>query len=187
MIGLVELEIYYSIFRITEENNKFKLNKIPDEKAGGITYTKVRDEIEKELDISDITAEDLQDDIIGPIIIEEYKKQVTERMQDGEYLNILAKYTRSVVQEFESFLRMEIDLVENDIKLVLEEYNSSFITYKLDPGIYSYKDFAIALYYILQSEYPQSGSEILNRLDDITRKTKLLVRSGIIAIRFDFF
>ena len=76
MIGLIDLEVYNSIFNITEENNKFKLYKFPDEKAGGVTYEKVRDEIEKDLGIKDITATDLEDDIIGPIIIEEYKEQV---------------------------------------------------------------------------------------------------------------
>ena len=78
MIGLTDLEVYNSIFNITEENNKFELYKFPDEKAGGVTYEKVRDEIEKDLDIEDITAADLQDDIIGPIIVEEYKEQVTK-------------------------------------------------------------------------------------------------------------
>ena len=185
MIGLTDLEVYNSIFNITEENNKFKLYKFPDEKAGGVTYEKVRDEIEKDLGIEDITAEDLQDDIIGPIIIEEYKEQVTRRMNDEQNMNILAIYTRSVFQDFESFLRTQIDLVEDDIKMVLDEYNSNFKTYELEPGIYSYRDIAEALYYILQSEYPSSGSEILIRLDDITRKTKMVVRSGIIAIRFD--
>ena len=185
MLGLVDLEVYNSVFNITEENNKFELYKFLDEKAGGVTYEKVRDEIEKDLGVEDITAEYLQDDIIAPIIIEEYKEQATKRMNDSGYMNILARYTSSVFQDFESFLRTEIDLVEHDIKLVLDEYNSSFVTYKLDPGIYIYKDIAVALYYILQSEYPQSNSEILIRLDDISRKTKLVVRSGIIAIRFD--
>ena len=185
MIGLTDLEVYNSIFNITEENNKFELYKFPDEKAGGVTYEKVRDEIEKDLDIEDITAEDLQDDIIGPLIIEEYNEQVTKRMNDEQYMNILAIYTRSVFQDFESFLRTQIDLVEDDIKLVLDEYKSNFVTYELVPGIYRYRDIAEALYYILESEYPSSGSEILIRLDDITRKTKLVVRSGIIAIRFD--
>ena len=185
MIGLPDLEVYNSIFNITEENNKFELYKFPDEKIGGVTYEKVRDEIEKDLDIEDITAEDLQDEIIGPIIIEEYNEQVTKRMNDEQYMNILAIYVRSVFQDFESFLRTQIDLVEDDIKLVLDEYNSNFKTYELTPGIYSYRDMAEALYFILQSEYPSSGSEILIRLDDITRKTKLVVRSGIIAIRFD--
>ena len=78
MIGLVDLEVYNSIFNITEENNKFELYKFPDEKAGGITYEKDRDEIERDLDISDITAADLQDDIIGPNIIKEDREQVTK-------------------------------------------------------------------------------------------------------------
>ena len=185
MIGLTDLEVYNSNFNITEENNKFELYKFPDEKAGGVTYEKVRDEIERDLDIEDITAADLQDDIIGPIIIEEYREQVTKRMKDEQYMNILAIYTSSVFQDFESFLRTQIDLVEDDIKLVSDEYNSSFITYEIEPGIYSYREISEALFYILQSEYPQSGSEILIRLDDVTRKTKLIVNSGIIAIRFD--
>ena len=106
-------------------------------------------------------------------------------MNDEQYMSILAIYTSSVFQDFGSFLRTQIDLVEDDIKLVLDEYNSNFITYELEPGIYSYRDIAEAVFYILQSDYPQSNSEILIRLDDITRKTKLVVRSGIIAIRFD--
>ena len=159
MIGLTDLEVYNSIFNITEENNKFELYKFPDEKAGGVTYEKVRDEIEKDLGIKDITATDLEDDIIGPIIIEEYKEQLEKRMNDEQYMHILSIYTSSVFQDFESFLRTKIDLVEDDIKLVLDEYNSNFITYELAPGIYSYRDIAEAVFYILQSEYPQSLNE----------------------------
>ena len=185
MIGLVGLEVYNSVFNITEENNKLQLYKFPDEKAGGVTYEKVRDEIEKDLDNSDITAADKQDDIIGPIIIEEYREQVTKRMKDDKYMEILARYTRSVFQDFESFLRTQIDLVEDDIKLVLDEHNSSFITYELDPGIYTFKDISEALFNILQSEYPGPSNVIDIEFDDITRKTKLDVRSGVIATRFD--
>ena len=104
MIGLTDLEVYNFIFNLTEENNKLQLYKFPDEKSGGVSYIKVRDEIEKDLDIEDITATDLQDDIIGPIIIEEYKEQVTKRMKDEQYMNILSIYTSSVFQDFESFL-----------------------------------------------------------------------------------
>ena len=173
------------IFNIREENNKFELYKFPDEKAGGVTYEKVRDEVEKDLDISDTTATNLQDDLIAPIIIKEYREQVTKRMKDEQYMNILAIFTSSIFQDFESFLRTQIDLIEDDDKLVLDEYNSSFITYELEPGIYSYREISEALFYILQSEYPQSDSEILISLDNITKKTKLFVNSGIIAIRFD--
>ena len=100
-------------------------------------------------------------------------------------MNILSIFTRSVFQDFESFLRTQIDLVESDIKLVLDEYNSTFVTHEIGPGIYTYKDLSIALFNILQQEYPSSNSEILIRLDDITRKTKLVDNSGIITIRFD--
>ena len=73
----VDIEVYKSIFNKTE-NNKFKLYNIPDEKAGGISYIKVRDEVERDLDISDITDADLQDETIGPNIIEDYRDQVTK-------------------------------------------------------------------------------------------------------------
>ena len=122
MIGLVDLEVYNSIFNITEGNNKFHTHKFPDEKSGVISYTKVKDEIQRDLDIPDITAADLQDDILAPIIIEEYKKQVTKRMEDGGYMKILAGYVSSVFQDFESYLRTEVDLVQDDVKLVLNEF-----------------------------------------------------------------
>ena len=135
--------------------------------------------------IEDITAADLQDEIIAPIIIEEYKKQVTKRMKDDKYMNIVAGYVSSVFQDFESYLRTEVDLIEVGIELVLEEYNSSFITYEISPGIYTFKDFSQALLNILQIEYPGPSNVIDIEYDDITMKTKLVVRSAIIAIRFD--
>ena len=185
MIGLTDLEVYNSIFNIPEENNKFELYKFPDEKAGGISYRKITDEIERDLDISDFTDADLQDHIIAPIIIEEYKKQLTKRMEDGGYMNILAGYISSVFQDFESFFRTEVDLVEGDIKLVLDKYNTSFITYELEPGIYTFKDISEVLFNILQSEYPGPRNAIDIQYDDIVMKIKLVVRSGIIAVRFD--
>ena len=185
MIGLTDLEVYNSIFSITEENIKFELYKFPDEKSGGVMYEKVRDKIERDLDISDITTTDLRDDIIAPFIFEEYKEQVTERMKDEQYMNILSIYTSSVFQDFESFLRTQIDLVEDDIKLVLNENNSSFVVYELEPGIHTFKDISAALFNNLQLEYPRPSNAIIIEFDDTTRKTKLVVRKGIIAIEFD--
>ena len=54
-------------------------------------------------------------------------------MKDGKYMDILGFYIHSIFQDFESYLRTEIDLVEDDIKLVLDEYISSFNTYDLQP------------------------------------------------------
>ena len=103
MVGLTDLEVYNSIFNITEENNKFELYKFPDEKAGGITYEKVRDEIERDLDISDIKAADLQDDLIAPIIIEKYKEQVTKRMKNEQYMKIFINLYYFCVSRFRKF------------------------------------------------------------------------------------
>ena len=51
MIELTDLDVYNSVFKITEQNNKLQLYKFPDEKPGGVSYEEVRDETEKDLDI----------------------------------------------------------------------------------------------------------------------------------------
>ena len=76
-------------------------------------------------------------------------------------------------------------MVEDDNKLVLDEYNSSFITYELEPGIYSHKDLSKALLEILQPEHYKYHNAIDIRFDDITMETKLIVGFEILAIRFD--
>ena len=75
----------------------------------------------KNLGISDITAADSQGYIIGPIITEEYREQVGKRRKGDQYMTILSIYSSSVFQDFESFLRTQFDLIEDDIKLVLDE------------------------------------------------------------------
>ena len=121
MLGLVDLDVYNSVFNITEESNKVKLYQNPDGKNVSVSYEKVRDDIERDLDISDFRATDLQDDKIGPVVFKEYREQVTKRMKDDKYMRILAICVSSIFQDFQCFLRTEIDLVEVDIRLVLDE------------------------------------------------------------------
>ena len=135
--------------------------------------------------ISDFTAADLRDEIIAPIFIKEYREQVTKRRKDDKYMDTLSFYIMSILQDFENFLRTEVHLVEDDIRLVLDEYNSSFVTYELEPGIYTVKDFSEALFKIVLSENPGPLSVIDIQYDDITMKSNLVVRHGIIAMRFD--
>jgi len=87
MLGLIDLDVYNSDFNITEENNKFKLYKYLVGKSVIVSYEKVRDEIEKDLDISVITATDLQHKIKSTKNIEEYRKQVSKRMKNDRYMN----------------------------------------------------------------------------------------------------
>ena len=111
MIGLTSFEVYNSIFNIKEENNNIKLYNFPDEKSGAVSYEKLRVEIERDSDISDIIAIDLQDEIIAPIIITENREQLTKRLKDGQYMLILSGYTSFTFQDFERYLRTEVDLV----------------------------------------------------------------------------
>ena len=135
--------------------------------------------------VSDITAIDLQGEKIAPTIDKEYREQVTKRMKDDKYMLILSGYTNSIFQDFENYRRTEVDLVEDDIRLVLDENNSSFITCELEPGIYTFKDNCEALLKFFQSEYEGYHNAIDIEFDDVTMKTKLVTRPGIIAIRFD--
>ena len=98
---------------------------------------------------------------------------------------ILPVYERSIFQDFKSILRTEIDLVEDDIRLVWDEYNSSFITCEIRPGNYILKDFSGVCLRILQPEYPGYPNAIDIEFNNITQKTKLIVRQGTIAVRFD--
>ena len=47
MLGLIDLEVYNSVFNITEQNNNFKIYKHLDGKSVSVPYEKVTDEIEK--------------------------------------------------------------------------------------------------------------------------------------------
>ena len=94
MIGLSTLEVYISIFNITEENTKFEIYNFPDEKINILSYEKVRDDIEKDLGFSDFTATDLQDELIGPIIINEYREQIYQKKRK---MNNIGELRRSIL------------------------------------------------------------------------------------------
>ena len=69
--------------------------------------------------------------------------------------------------------------------MILDEYNSSFITYEISPGLYTFKDIFEVLLSFLQSDYEEYYNAVDIELDDITMENKLVVRPGFIAIRFD--
>ena len=70
-------------------------------------------------------------------------------MKNEENLKISAGYTRCKFQDFESYLRTEVDLIEDDVRLVLDENNSKFIIYEIRPGVCSFKDLSEVLFTIL--------------------------------------
>ena len=51
-------------------------------------------------------------------------------------MNVLAVYNTFIFQDFESFLRTKGDLIEDGIRLVSDDYNSSFFTYEITACVY---------------------------------------------------
>ena len=168
MLGLVNLEVYKSIFNITEENNKVELYRDTSDKFG---FLELKDQLEEILDISHITNEHLDDEVLGPQIIDEFIKLSTEKRNSDGYMILLYGYTRSRFRDFESYLRIVIGLDEEDIQLILNEYNSHFITYELTPGIYSLQDISDTIY-----TFSVNNETIQVEYDDISMKTKVILK-----------
>ena len=85
-------------------------------------------------------------------------------MKNDKYMLILPGYFKSVFQDSESYLRTD------NIKLVLDDYISGFITYDLDPGIYTFEEFSEALLKCLQTKYDRYHLAIVIEFDDIAMK-----------------
>ena len=168
MLGLVDLEVYNSIFNITEENNKFEIYRTKDDKFG---FLELKDELEEIFNIPHITIEHLDDEILGPRIIDEFIKLSNEKKNRDGYMILLFCYCASSFRDFESYLRLVIGLDEEDIQLILKEYNSHFITYQLSPGIYTMQDISDAIKTF-------SGHEVTIELvyDDITRRATIVLK-----------
>ena len=78
------------------------------------------------------------------IIIEEYRKIYSEKMNEDGYTSLLNGFIQSVFQDFESYLRTK-RVSKDDFELILKQYFSKVITYEIAPGICSNKDFSDAL------------------------------------------
>ena len=90
MTGLTNLEVYNSIFNITEENNKFEIHRDMTAKFG---FLELKDELEEILNIPHITNKHLDDEILGPRIIDEYIKLSNEKKNSDGYIILLLGYS----------------------------------------------------------------------------------------------
>ena len=180
MLGLLDLEVYNSLFNITEENNKFELYTGTFDEY---SFEELKDEVEEILNIPEITDDHLEDETLAPRIAETYWKLRYHKTSHDGYIILLTGYARFLFRDFESYLRIVVGLEEDDIQLILKQYNEKFITYELDPGNYTIEDLQKAVYPLgdhegtLQIEY-----------DDLNKKVKLiLTRFGDTfgTLRFD--
>ena len=173
MIGLIDLEVYNSIFNITKENNKFELY---TDTFDEFSFTELKDELEEILDFPNITDEHLQHETIAPRIIEAYKKLRLQKSSTDGYIILLMYYARSPFRDFESFLRMRGDLDEDDIQLILKQYNSNFVTYELDTGNYTIEDLQKAVYRLGDHE-----GTLQIKYDDSNKKVKLILTRFVLT------
>ena len=183
MLGLVNLEVYKSTLNITE-NNKFETYRDTPTK---FQFLYLKDELEEILNIPHITREHLLDDETASRIIDEYHKLSHEKKNSDGYTISLLNYSRSQFRDFESYLRIRVGLDEEDIQLILKEYNSHFTTYELTPGIYSIQDISDAVHTF------SGHSDIIEiGYNDISMKTKIILKYkdsrenfGLGTLRFD--
>ena len=180
MLGLIDLEIYNSIFNITEENKKFM---IYTDTFYEFSFHELQDEVAEILNIPTITDDHLDDKATADRIAETYWKLRSDKASHDGYVILLTGYARSLFRDFEIYLRIAVGLEEDNIRLILKQYNEKFITYALEPGNYNIDDIHQAVYSLddhkgnLQIEY-----------DEINKKVKLILTSfanSFGTLRFD--
>ena len=184
MLGLVDLEVYNSIFNITEEINKFEIDRDTPTK---FQFLDLKDELEEILGIPHITRDHLLDDETASRIIDEYHKLSQEKKYSDGYTILLLNYSRSKFRDFESYLRIGVGLDEKDFQLILKDCNSHFITYQLSPGIYTIKDISDVV------QTFSGHSDIIEiEYNDISMKTEIILKYkdwrenfGLGTLRFD--
>ena len=171
MLGLIDLEVYNSIFNITKENSKFQLY---TDTFDEFSFLELRDELEEILNIPNVTDSHLEDETLAPRINETCWKLKSDKTSHDGYIILLMGYARSPFRDFESYLRIVIGLEENNIRLILKQYNEKFVTYELDPGIYTIEDLQEAVYPLGDHE-----NTLKIKYDYINKKVKLnLTRFG---------
>ena len=179
-IALKSLEVYISIFEVTEEKNKIKLY---TDTFDEFSFSELKDELEEILNVSNISSKHLEGNSIGPRINNAYRKIRLEKSSTDGYFIILLASARSPFGDFESCLRIVVKLDEDDIQLILKQYNSNFVTYEVSPGIYTIKNISEAVY---TRGYYEGTLKI--EYDDISMKTKLILThfgSTFGTLRFD--
>ena len=92
MIGFTSLEVYNSIFNITEENKIFEFCKVTFDK---FSFEELKDELEQSFSISDIEQYHLPHEKLVPRFIEAYKKLGLEKSSTDGYIILKMSYARS--------------------------------------------------------------------------------------------
>ena len=77
MLGLVDLEVYNSLFNINKTNNKFEFYV---DTFDELSFTELKDEVGETLSIPNITDDHLEDETIAPRIIYTYQQLRSDKL-----------------------------------------------------------------------------------------------------------
>ena len=169
MLGSTDLEVHKSLLNVTKEKNKFELF---TDTFDEFPFGELKDEVEELLSTPNITDDHLENETKGPRIIKTYWELRSEKSSTDGYIILLMGYARSLFRDFEMYLRIVVGLDEDDISLILKQYNANFVTFDLDPANYTFEDFHEAVCLLgdhkgtLQVEY-----------DGLDKKTKHIFNS----------
>ena len=168
MLGLIDLEVYNSVFNMSKENNKFELY---TDTFDEFSFEELEGEVEEILNIPESTDDHLEDDILAPRIAETYRKLRSDKSNHDGYIILLMGYARSLFRDFEGYLRIVVGLEEDIIGMILKQYNEKFITYEVDPGNYTIEDHKKAVYPPL-GDHPGT---LQIEYDNLNKKVKLIL------------
>ena len=92
-----------------------------------VSFTDIKNEVAEILGVSDISPAQFQHETKWTRILKEYGKLETEKKHTECYFIFLLGYHRPSFPDFESYLRTEVGLDEDNIQLTLKHYKSFFI------------------------------------------------------------
>ena len=118
LIAQTNLEVCKSFFNIKEGNTKFD---IFTDNFDVFSLKELKDEGEEIPILSNITSEYLQNRKRGPGIIKANKILETEKRQTYGYYMFYMGYATSPIQDFESYIRIVVDLDEDDVQWNLKQ------------------------------------------------------------------
>ena len=100
MLGLIDLEVYNSIFNKTKENNKFELY---TDTFDELSFEELKDELEEILNVPNITDDHLEDETITRLINITYQKLRSDKLSREGFSVLIMRYARSPFRDFESY------------------------------------------------------------------------------------
>ena len=168
---LIALEFYNSIFNTTHESNRFELYTHTFDE---FSTEELNDELEEIVKFSNTSHKQPQDETIEPREISANKKLETEKRQVYGYYMLIMAFARSPFRAFECCLRTVPGLDEDDVQLILKQYNSNFVTYGLFASIYSIQDSSEVVYTMGDQD-----ETLKNDFDEIGMKTKLVLKNFV--------